>query len=106
MSFRKDFLQAALNPADRLEYAARRNASRKLGWFFHASIYVIVNMGLGALALSHGRHWNIYTALFWGIGLLAHGLSVWVLSPHGALWQRMVEREREALQRSNHPSQS
>ena len=35
----------------------------------------------------------------WGAGLLIHGLAVWLVPPGGSLWQRLLERERAALQR-------
>lgn len=77
---------------------ARRRAGKKLGWYLHVTVYVLVNLGLMALALSQGRHWALYPALGWGLGLLAHGLAVWLTSPHSPWWKRMVERELEQLQ--------
>ncbi|MDM0030827.1 2TM domain-containing protein [Variovorax sp. J22P271] len=81
----------------RIEKLARRRAKAKLGWFAHAAIYALVNFGLIALSLANGRSWAIYPLLGWGVGLLAHGLSVWMLPPGGALLGRMVERERAKL---------
>jgi hypothetical protein len=81
----------------RIEKLALRRAKAKLGWFAHAAIYVLVNLGLVALSLANGRNWAIYPLLGWGVGLLAHGLSVWMLPPGGALLGRMVERERARL---------
>ena len=70
--------------SDPLEYAARRNAGRKLGFLMHATVYVIVNLGLMLLAWSQGRHWAVYPALFWGIGLACHAASVWLRSPNSS----------------------
>jgi hypothetical protein len=81
----------------RIEKLALRRAKAKLGWCAHAAIYALVNLGLVALSLANGRSWAIYPLLGWGIGLLAHGLSVWMLPPGGALLGRMVERERTRL---------
>ncbi len=86
--------------SDPLEYAARRNAGRKLGFLMHATVYVIVNLGLMLLAWSQGRHWAVYPALFWGIGLACHAASVWLRSPNNSLWHNMVQRERSALRRA------
>ncbi|CAM4292856.1 2TM domain-containing protein [Comamonas aquatilis] len=77
---------------------ARRSAGKKLGWYLHAMVYVLVNLGLITLAWSQGRHWALYPALGWGLGLLAHGLAVWLTSPNSPWWKRMVERELEQLQ--------
>lgn len=81
----------------RIEKLALRRAKAKLGWYAHAAIYALVNLGLVALSLANGRSWAIYPLLGWGVGLLAHGLSVWMLPPGGALLGRMVERERARL---------
>lgn len=81
----------------RIEKLALRRAKAKLGWFAHAAVYTLVNLGLVALSLANGRSWAIYPLLGWGVGLLAHGLSVWMLPPGGALLGRMVERERARL---------
>ena len=81
----------------RIDKLALRRAKAKLGWFVHAAIYALVNLGLIALSLANGRSWAIYPLLGWGVGLLAHGLSVWMLPPGGALLGRMVERERARL---------
>lgn len=83
-----------------IEQQARRNAGKKLGWYLHACVYVCVNLGLMALSLSQGRHWAIFPALGWGIGLLMHGLVVWLATPNSSLWQRMVEREMKTLQKT------
>ena len=83
-----------------LQQQARRRAGMKLGWYLHASVYLCVNLGLMALALSQGRHWAIYPALGWGVGLMMHGLVVWLASPSSPVWQRMVQRELQSLQKS------
>jgi hypothetical protein len=80
-----------------LDQLARRRARAKLGFFFHASVYVVVNFGLIALSLYNGRAWAIFPLLGWGIGLLFHGLSVWVFAPGNDLMERMVRRERAKL---------
>ena len=83
-----------------LQQQARRRAGMKLGWYLHASVYLCVNLGLMALALSQGRHWAIYPALGWGLGLLMHGAVVWLLAPGSPLFQQLLERELKTLQRS------
>ena len=52
-----------------LDRLARRRASAKMGWFIHAAVYAIVNLGLAALSLSAGRDWHAYPLLGWGLGL-------------------------------------
>lgn len=83
----------------RLDALARRRAGAKIGWYIHAAIYLCVNTGLLLLSGSQGRHWGLYPALGWGLGLLAHGVAVWVLMPGGSVMQRLVARERAQLER-------
>lgn len=87
-----------------LEQQARRRAGAKLSWYLHASVYVLVNLGLMALSLSRGKHWAIYPALGWGLGLLLHGMAVWLCPPGSPFWQRLVQRELQALQQSQQHS--
>ncbi len=89
---------SARHDDDALERMARRRAGAKLGWMIHASVYVLVNLGLAALSLSQGRHWAIFPALGWGLGLAIHGAVVWLALPGNGWHGRMVERERQALQ--------
>lgn len=94
-------MQPPLSPEE-LEVLARRRANAKLGWYLHAVVYVLVNTLL--FALSHyglgTRPWSVYPLLGWGLGLALHGVSVFVLGSGSGLRERMVQREREALQRN------
>lgn len=82
---------------NKLEALARRRARAKLGWFSHAIVYVCVNAMLVALSLATGRHWAVFPLLGWGLGLMLHGVAVWVLVPGGGLYEGMVKRERARL---------
>jgi hypothetical protein len=86
---------------DQIDRLARRRAGAKLGWYTHAVVYLAVNAVLFVLA-RHGvahRHWNLYPAAGWGLGLLLHGISVFVLGRGSGLRERMIERERRNLRR-------
>ncbi len=100
-------MNATMNPVDlspeALDRLARKRAGAKLGWYVHATIYLVVNVGL-LLASSHGlghRPWSLFPALGWGLGLLLHGISVWVLGAGSSLREGLVQRERERLQRQS-----
>ena len=82
---------------DRADRLARKRVSRKLGWYIHAFVFVTVNLGLAALAEFSGRHGVTFPSLGWGLGLLIHGLVVFVFMPGNAWRERMVQRERERL---------
>ena len=93
---------------EEIDRLARKRAGAKLGWYIHAGVYLAVNLVLFLLAsemATQGRRpWNIYPALGWGLGLALHGVSVFVLGSGSGLRERMVQREKEALQnRHNGP---
>lgn len=88
-------------PLPDLEKLAHRRARAKMRWYFHAFVYVVVNLGLVTLAASNGRHWAVFPLMGWGLGLLIHGAFVWILAPGGGLYDRMLERERRALGAGN-----
>lgn len=43
------------------------------------------------------RHWVMFPALGWGVGLAIHGVVVFVLTGGGGLHDRLVRQERERL---------
>ena len=80
-----------------IEKLARRRAGAKMGWYIHAFVYVIVNLGLVGLAASRGHNWAVYPLMGWGLGLLIHGAVVWFLAPGGGFYDRLVAHERRTL---------
>ncbi|RJG06846.1 hypothetical protein D3870_13295 [Noviherbaspirillum cavernae] len=80
---------------------AKRHVERKLGFFIHLAVYLTVNGGLLLLNLLivPGRFWAWAPLFGWGIGLLFHGLAVFLSAP-GATWKaRMIEQEMKKHQR-------
>ncbi len=89
------------NPAeDTLERRARKRAGAKLGWYLHAGVYLLVNLLLIALSATSGRHWAVYPALGWGIGLAVHGAVVFLMAGGSGLHERMVQAERDRIVRN------
>lgn len=85
---------------DELERLAQRRASAKMGWFIHLAVYVLVNAALFTLSSQFGMHrWSIFPAAGWGLGLILHGVSVWLLGSGSSWREKLVEREREKLRR-------
>jgi len=75
---------------------ARRHARNLRGWYIHALIYVLVIGGLFALNLvqNPGRIWAGWSAFGWGLGVLAHGASVFIGPNYfGAEWEERKIRE-------------
>lgn len=82
-----------------LDRIARRRAGARMGWYAHALVFLAVNAALMGISLTSGRHWAIYPALGWGLGLLMHGVGVWIALGGGGLQARLVAQERERLAR-------
>lgn len=79
-----------------LERTARRRAGMKMGWYIHAGVYLAVNLLLAALSAASGRHWAVFPALGWGLGLAIHGVVVFLVAG-GAVYENLLERERRQL---------
>lgn len=84
-------------PDEDIERLARKIAGAKLGWYAHALVYLAVNVGLALLSGLHERHWSVYPALGWGLGLLIHGAVVFLVLPGNDLHARLLQQERERL---------
>lgn len=85
-----------------LEQLARKRAGAKLGWYIHATVYVLVNLLIFSLSqyAFGNRPWSLGPLLGWGIGLVLHGVSVFVLGSGSSLRERMVQRERDRIARA------
>ena len=94
-----------MNPArdSELERLARRRASARLGWYAHAVVYLAVNAVLMLMAFGTGRTWALFPALGWGLGLVLHGLGVWLGLGGGGLQQRLIDQERARLASQRDP---
>src|SRR6218665_844794 len=70
-----------MTPKD-IDRLARRRAGPKLGWYIHATAFVVINLALFALS-HHGfgsRHWTGFPLLGWGgVGGWAGGGFVFFL---------------------------
>ncbi|MBK7547780.1 MAG: 2TM domain-containing protein [Rhodoferax sp.] len=93
----------AASTDDELEQLARKRAGARMGWYVHATVYIAVNAVLATLSLATGRHWAIFPALGWGLGLMLHGLAVWFALPGGGLHERLVQQERARLASQRDP---
>ena len=80
-----------------LERQARRRAGTKLSWYVHALVYVSVNLLLALMSAMSGKHWAVFPAMGWGLGLAIHGLVVFFVTGGAGLHERLVQRERERL---------
>ena len=74
-----------------------------MGWYTHATVYVAVNSMLALISALDGRHWAVYPALGWGLGLAIHGAVVYLVTGGGGLYQRLIQQERERLSLQRDP---
>lgn len=92
--------------------AAQKRVKDIKGFYGHLVAYLLINgmiiLFFSDIDLSNGVHIEIsgyHTALFWGIGLLAHGLSVFGSGLFlGKKWEErkvkeLMEKEKEEQQR-------
>ncbi len=65
---------------------ARKRVKELRDFYVHAAIYVVVNVGLVLLDLAQGDglQWAYWVIIGWGIGLVAHGVSVFIFESRGA----------------------
>ena len=71
------------------------------GFYIHATIYVLVNLGLFSInALTAGTWWFYWPLIGWGIGLTAHAVSVFLAGETGPLGRQWEERKtREIMEK-------
>jgi hypothetical protein len=93
-------MNTPLSPED-FERIARKRAGAKLGWYAHAAVFVAVNLVVFAMSYYglRSRPWSVIPLLGWGLGLTLHGVAVFILGTGNSLRERLVQKERERLQR-------
>ncbi len=74
---------------------ARKRAKRKLDFYNHLLIYVIVNAMLFAINVisSPGDYWFFWPLLGWGVAVAIHAVKTFMMPPDSELLDRMTERE-------------
>jgi len=81
-----------------LEKLAKRRVQARFGFAIHAALYVGVNAGLFVIWMltGSGYPWFVWPMLCWGMGMLAHGITLWI-GPDTRAEQRAIERELQRL---------
>ncbi|MBU2490354.1 MAG: 2TM domain-containing protein [Proteobacteria bacterium] len=80
---------------------ARKNVRAKLSFYYHAGIFVVINLLMLAVNLTYSPQvlWFYWPLLGWSIGLATHGFQVFVVRDGSAIKQKMLEKE---LEKQNH----
>ena len=79
---------------------AKKRVEEKKGFFIHLAIYVVVNIFLiiiWAVTNPGGYPWFIWPIIGWGIGVVIHGLSVFIFTRKTGWEQRELEKEVQKL---------
>ncbi|MBQ0769365.1 MAG: 2TM domain-containing protein [Bizionia sp.] len=93
---------------ERYQRAAKRVKQMK-GFYTHALVYTVINIMIVVINIqnldpgeSYFQWHNFTTLFFWGLGLLAHGLSVFVPTfIMGKDWEERKIREYMEKSKSN-----
>ena len=96
-----------INKQDDIKYLEAKKRVKKLkGFYSHLTIYILVNLFIVFINIhdlkpgeSYFQYKNFITLFFWGIGLLAHGMSVFV--PQFVLGRNWEERKIRELMKKN-----
>jgi 2TM domain len=91
---------------------AYKRVKKIKGFYTHLTVYILVNLFIVYLNISnleqnesYFQFKNFTTAFFWGIGLLAHGFSVFI--PNVFLGKNWEERKiKDLMDRNSHQRQS
>jgi hypothetical protein len=92
-----------MNSQDEIKYQEALKRVKKIkGFYTHAIVYVIINLMIVIVNYqdlepgeSYFQYKNFTTLFFWGIGLVAHGFSVFV--PQWFLGNNWEERKIKEL---------
>jgi hypothetical protein len=83
-----------------LQRRARRRVKQKMGFYIHATVYLLVNLGLAAINFaSGGKAWHLWPLAGWGLGLAIHGFVTFANLNGDGLRERMLDDEVERLRR-------
>jgi len=80
---------------------ARKRVKEKKDFYTHLAIYVVVNAMLALVWYfsGGGYPWFIWPLFGWGIGIIFHGLSVFVFHSQSGWELGAVEKEADKLRK-------
>lgn len=84
-------------PPDSIEARAARRVRKKIGFYIHLLVFVLVNLGFVLTNMVNGRGPGFIWG--WGIGLAIHGLFTFVSLQGEGVRERMIREEIERMKR-------
>jgi hypothetical protein len=89
-----------MTATDDLHARARRRVGIKMGFYTHALVFVLVNLGLFTLnSVVGGTRWSQFPLWGWGLGLAIHGVVAFIGLQGQGLRERLLNSEIERLRR-------
>lgn len=81
-----------------LEEVAKKRVQARMGFVVHASMYVVMNAGMFVIwfLTGQGYPWFMWPLLGWGIGVLAHAVTL-VIGPGSTVERRAIDKELRRL---------
>jgi len=76
---------------------AKKRVEEKVGFYIHLSIYIVVSTLLIIINLSTSTqyYWFKWPIIGWGVGVLFHGLGIYVFSEGSVITKKMIEKEMQ-----------
>ena len=98
-----------VNEEEAKYFEAYKRVKKVKGFYTHAAVYVMVNIMIVIINIqeldpgeSYFQYHNFFTAFFWGLGLLAHGLSLFLPGMlFGDNWEEKKIKELMEKDKSN-----
>ena len=74
---------------------AKLRAKEKAGFYMHIIVFIVIMALLTIINLTTGAEylWVKWPLMGWGIGLIFHGLTVFVFSENSNVYARMIDEE-------------
>ena len=83
---------------DEIQRRAKSRVDRKMGFYVHLLVFVLVNAGLYAInTINGGMRWHVWPLGWWGLGLAIHGIVTFIGLRGDGLRERMIADEVERL---------
>ena len=83
---------------EEIERRAKRRVDQKMGFYVHALVFVLVNLGLYAInTATGGERWSHWPLWGWGLGLAIHGVVTFLSLRGEGFRERMLADEIERL---------
>ena len=85
---------------DEIRKIATQRVRRRIGFYWHLTTYLLVNLMLVAIWYFSGAgyFWPVWVMLFWGIGLAFNAVAVFLRRDFD--WERrQIEKEMEKIKK-------